>query len=143
MIVRWRFDDFVDPDSGANKIAQWLIGNPQKHARLMQRLFHLGTIPYERWAKTYYFRLLTKTKSYREAGLGEIRFECDGWEQRPVGRLGISPQQYVLLMGCCKKGRERPENYRPFPPHPFDTALERSLVYLKNPNSVEERKATL
>lgn len=132
-ISRWRFFDYVK--SGDNKIEQWLVGNPVLRARLNQILAHLGGLRREEWGETYPFKWLEQ-KKYKTAEIGEVRFQCDGVEQRPVGSFGVGVDQFVLLIGCCKKNG----TYYPSPPHPFDVAVLRKAAYLADPASVEERK---
>jgi hypothetical protein len=129
----WQFFDYVA--SGDNKIKQWLTGNPGLRAELHSTLLHLGGLRPDQWGKTYAFKWLEMTK-YKAAGIGELRFSCDGLAQRPVGTFGTNAYQFVLLIGCAKKGGR----YFPSPPHPFDVAVTRKNAYLANPASVEERK---
>jgi hypothetical protein len=126
----WRFNDYVENDR--NVIEQWIAGRASIEAELDVILAHLARRPIEDWPNFYCFKWLEADKY---AGLGEFRFTLHGWEQRPVGCVGRSPEEFVLLVGCAKRGGI----YFPAPPHPFDVAVARRAAYDANPTSVVER----
>lgn len=128
----WRFFDYVDPISGKSVITPWLALRPGRHAELDVVLKLLAITPGEKWRPPL-FKWLTDVPA--NVGLGELRFRCQGVEQRPAGCLGRSPGEFVLLIGCEKRGTA----YTPSAPHPFDVAQTRMTRYQKGQASIVER----
>jgi hypothetical protein len=71
----------------------------------------------------------------RHWGLWEIRFSLDGIvKHRPVGFFTLSYHQFVLVLGCSKRGG----NYQPL--NAFDMALEYRKIFLnEGRGSIHER----
>jgi hypothetical protein len=73
------------------------------------------------------YNLLYRWFSGAHSGVGELRFDRNKVEYRPLVFFGPGAAEVTILIGCFKKGRV----YNPR--NAFDTALERRKDAIANP----------
>lgn len=105
MPVLWTIRCYVSP-RGSDEIRRWYNSQtPRVRAKFLSRLKFLAQTPRAGW-KREPFDLL----SDECAGLGEIRFNADGVQHRPLGYF--SPGMIFTLVFCAveKNNRFEPRN---------------------------------
>jgi hypothetical protein len=123
-LQRWRFYDYVKQPNNRNVIEDWLAGKVRQRMLLMAVLTQLSVLEIQDWEGDGgdQFKWLTETAN---AGIGEIRFKCDGPAHRPLGCVGLAAKQFCLLVGASKitpPGTRTPVYY---PPDCFEQAQAR------------------
>ena len=98
MRVRWSFRCYRSPD-GTDQIRKWYDGSSkQLQARFLSRLRTLAQLPFAEWNENFYKELHGSC-----AGIGEIRFQADKVQQRPLG-FRSAEWEFTLLFCATEKG---------------------------------------
>jgi hypothetical protein len=92
-------------DDGGNVVSSWYTEHARATkvmARLDMRMIYLRQLPRENWVRPYYDTL--------RDGVGEVRFEINRINYRPLGYFGPNRDEFTFLFFCKKKSQFEPRN---------------------------------
>ena len=101
----WRFRCYISPN-GTDETRRWYDEqSKQVRAKFLQRLTTLAQLPFEEWREPLYKNLHGGC-----AGLGEIRFNANNVQQRPLGFRSGEREFTILFCAIEKSNRFTPRN---------------------------------
>lgn len=101
----WRFRCYISPN-GTDETRRWHDEqSKQVRAKFLQRLTTLAQLPFEEWREPLYKKLHGDC-----AGLGEIRFNANNVQQRPLGFRSGEREFTILFCAIEKSNRFTPRN---------------------------------
>lgn len=94
----WSFMEFKS-SSGRGAITQWVVKEIEMEAEIKfhEILRNLQNSPRDLWVRPDYAPF--------DPEIGEIRFKSNNLQHRVFGFFLAEAKQYVMLLGCTKKGR--------------------------------------